>query len=155
MFFLLYLGVSAFNLLFFFFFLMIRRPPRSTLFPYTTLFRSILHRRLRRILIQQHAAGDAEHAPAVAPDQCLDRTFLPGACALDEQQVGQLVRCGRGVGAPRACPARLEDTDLSHWFQHGGRPQMCILWLAMTKRPARIAGYCVACAWALCALQPA
>src|SRR2546421_13081071 len=28
----------------FFFFLMIRRPPRSTLFPYTTLFRSILDR---------------------------------------------------------------------------------------------------------------
>src|SRR3989441_8318037 len=28
-------------LYFFFFFLMIRRPPRSTLFPYTTLFRSI------------------------------------------------------------------------------------------------------------------
>src|SRR5256885_8506682 len=28
------------QLLFFFFFLMIRRPPRSTLFPYTTLFRS-------------------------------------------------------------------------------------------------------------------
>src|SRR3989475_12989072 len=27
---------------FFFFFLMIRRPPRSTLFPYTTLFRSIM-----------------------------------------------------------------------------------------------------------------
>src|SRR5256885_11174149 len=27
-------------LTFFFFFLMIRRPPRSTLFPYTTLFRS-------------------------------------------------------------------------------------------------------------------
>src|SRR2546426_12746016 len=26
---------------FFFFFLMIRRPPRSTLFPYTTLFRSV------------------------------------------------------------------------------------------------------------------
>src|SRR2546430_3643419 len=32
---------------FFFFFLMIRRPPRSTLFPYTTLFRSppLPHRR--------------------------------------------------------------------------------------------------------------
>src|SRR2546423_11988758 len=28
---------------YFFFFLMIRRPPRSTLFPYTTLFRSRLH----------------------------------------------------------------------------------------------------------------
>src|ERR1022692_5107388 len=30
------------------FFLMIRRPPRSTLFPYTTLFRSILFRDLWR-----------------------------------------------------------------------------------------------------------
>ena len=31
---------------FFFFFLMIRRPPRSTLFPYTTLFRSITFKKL-------------------------------------------------------------------------------------------------------------
>src|SRR2546430_16056256 len=31
--------------IFFFFFLMIRRPPRSTLFPYTTLFRSAAQRR--------------------------------------------------------------------------------------------------------------
>src|SRR2546430_15008852 len=31
---------SSVSLLCFFFFLMIRRPPRSTLFPYTTLFRS-------------------------------------------------------------------------------------------------------------------
>src|SRR2546429_7327858 len=30
----------VYRLLLFFFFLMIRRPPRSTLFPYTTLFRS-------------------------------------------------------------------------------------------------------------------
>src|SRR3989442_3507337 len=30
-----------YNRFFFFFFLMIRRPPRSTLFPYTTLFRSV------------------------------------------------------------------------------------------------------------------
>src|SRR6478736_8710948 len=30
-----------------FFFLMIRRPPRSTLFPYTTLFRSPVHRGAR------------------------------------------------------------------------------------------------------------
>src|SRR6476660_10005118 len=32
----------------FFFFLMIRRPPRSTLFPYTTLFRSRAGGRARR-----------------------------------------------------------------------------------------------------------
>src|ERR1039457_3556081 len=37
----LQVGVTVVMLLFcfFFFFLMIRRPPRSTLFPYTTLFR--------------------------------------------------------------------------------------------------------------------
>src|SRR5256885_7765837 len=31
-----------YDIILFFFFLMIRRPPRSTLFPYTTLFRSAL-----------------------------------------------------------------------------------------------------------------
>src|SRR2546430_13674148 len=36
----------------FFFFLMIRRPPRSTLFPYTTLFRSGVHARLGRLLTE-------------------------------------------------------------------------------------------------------
>src|ERR1019366_9568773 len=36
------LCVVLFISFFFFFFLMIRRPPRSTLFPYTTLFRSKL-----------------------------------------------------------------------------------------------------------------
>src|SRR5260221_4983031 len=36
---------------------MIRRPPRSTLFPYTTLFRSVLHRR-----------APARTAPGPGPD---------------------------------------------------------------------------------------
>src|SRR2546422_4396946 len=39
-----------------FFFLMIRRPPRSTLFPYTTLFRSLANRESYRA----SAAGAAE-----------------------------------------------------------------------------------------------
>src|SRR2546430_17131006 len=34
--------ISGYTFIFFFFFLMIRRPPRSTLFPYTTLFRSTI-----------------------------------------------------------------------------------------------------------------
>src|SRR2546430_13583623 len=33
-------NITVSYMYFFFFFLMIRRPPRSTLFPYTTLFRS-------------------------------------------------------------------------------------------------------------------
>src|SRR2546425_6727696 len=39
----------------FFFFLMIRRPPRSTLFPYTTLFRSLSVSRIGQGLGVHHA----------------------------------------------------------------------------------------------------
>src|SRR5256885_14297609 len=43
LYFFLFFLYSSYSLsFFFFFFLMIRRPPRSTLFPYTTLFRSSL-----------------------------------------------------------------------------------------------------------------
>src|SRR5256885_13175126 len=57
--------------LLFFFFLMIRRPPRSTLFPYTTLFRSAQgdqgrarrarrrRRRSRRVRREDHQGEDA------------------------------------------------------------------------------------------------
>src|SRR5256885_9746121 len=54
----------------FFFFLMIRRPPRSTLFPYTTLFRSQLS--LGRLAAGHHARVGArpldETGDAVALD---------------------------------------------------------------------------------------
>src|SRR3712207_8499057 len=43
-----------------FFFLMIRRPPRSTLFPYTTLFRSVGASRVRDLFKQAR-----ENAPAI------------------------------------------------------------------------------------------
>src|SRR2546422_8100529 len=60
--------------LLFFFFLMIRRPPRSTLFPYTTLFRSL--RRQPRGAGQagtglSRAAGDAGHRGAAAQQRKL------------------------------------------------------------------------------------
>src|SRR3712207_8515424 len=45
---------------------MIRPPPRSTLFPYTTLFRSAHERLLHHVLglgdAAQHPVGDPEHA---------------------------------------------------------------------------------------------
>src|SRR5205807_7097587 len=46
----------------FFFFLMIRRPPRSTLFPYTTLFRSLLNRDYRSPLEIIGIVGDVRGA---------------------------------------------------------------------------------------------
>src|SRR5689334_24646751 len=59
------------------FFLMIRRPPRSTLFPYTTLFRSdlrgeVVERDLRL------ATGDGGPPPALGLDQRADGV-LPAA----------------------------------------------------------------------------
>src|SRR5258705_9414343 len=52
--------------IFFFFFLMIRRPPRSTLFPYTTLFRS-----LWRALAQTAASTERERCWATGqPAHC-------------------------------------------------------------------------------------
>src|SRR5258706_11328805 len=48
-----------------FFFLMIRRPPRSTLFPYTTLFRSLLDYLRRRLLcLHAHALAWLDRALA-------------------------------------------------------------------------------------------
>src|SRR3712207_7125300 len=66
----------AICLTFFFFFLMIRRPPRSTLFPYTTLFRSqeldrVEHRLHGALAVRRRVADvfllrrlDAREAPA-------------------------------------------------------------------------------------------
>src|SRR2546422_6259941 len=51
-----------------FFFLMIRRPPRSTLFPYTTLFRSAQHL-LQRVVCQGVAAQRLRGAVERAHDR--------------------------------------------------------------------------------------
>src|SRR6267142_1204231 len=94
---------------FFFFFLMIRRPPRSTLFPYTTLFRSVarplvlrrpanLYAKVagglqRPVWVPQELAGDEDHvclarahdvlrlvgAPDHSHRSCLDGGLPPDA----------------------------------------------------------------------------
>src|SRR5258707_5823553 len=57
----------------FFFFLMIRRPPRSTLFPYTTLFRSIY-----RLWDKYARTGDVEGLLSLyAPDATLETPLIP------------------------------------------------------------------------------
>src|SRR6266850_3502870 len=63
--------MDVFCLFFFFFFLMIRRPPRSTLFPYTTLFRSPGHHALARRLLVARRAVDL-----TGEEQVLDRRHL-------------------------------------------------------------------------------
>src|SRR2546422_11298802 len=87
-------------LFFFFFFLMIRRPPRSTLFPYTTLFRSrhSSHARLVRVRLPRRRArvgGLAVRDPAARDD--------PGGA------VHRGVRVPTGRGGTTACRAQPPD----------------------------------------------
>src|SRR5256885_5109354 len=66
----LYILLLTLLLLFlFFFFLMIRRPPRSTLFPYTTLFRS----RLQPISMNQRLPREGRASDDVGSGNRLDR----------------------------------------------------------------------------------
>src|SRR5260221_13347944 len=44
---------------------MIRRPPRSTLFPYTTLFRSLLRQFHRRVAGRRRPSGWAHEVPGM------------------------------------------------------------------------------------------
>src|SRR2546430_13336386 len=56
---------------------MIRRPPRSTLFPYTTLFRSLVAHQDARVVAQRHVAarrqGDAVATVGVHHHEVRDR----------------------------------------------------------------------------------
>src|SRR6266850_1096418 len=109
-------------LFFFFFFLMIRRPPRSTLFPYTTLFRSQrLHAAaaiafgeegipVRRALQQRpqqldreerHVPRDAQHRSHARHDGGVD----PSQAAA----IGAHVRDGAEVGPPGGSLGRVGD----------------------------------------------
>src|SRR2546425_619455 len=93
---------------------MIRRPPRSTLFPYTTLFRSAvwIPHSLGAFRIGRDAGGEAvrEREPRIPkPPGCsqgAQRAVISAVCAADFQSVasgvGRLLIAWRRVGVPPA-----------------------------------------------------
>src|SRR2546426_2842645 len=84
---------------FFFFFLMIRRPPRSTLFPYTTLFRSHGH---RGIGLQPQQVEGVRHA-----HDLVERAAVHGIAA-----VARLHADVRGFGGEDRKSTRLNSSHL-------------------------------------------
>src|SRR2546427_9099674 len=92
----IFLGIcDLLSISFFFFFLMIRRPPRSTLFPYTTLFRSVLRAELAA---SEPAVVDAElvrprtaeaRTLALAGTAAVVRAVLPADAAPGAVAVGR------------------------------------------------------------------
>src|SRR3712207_6962999 len=74
----------------FFFFLMIRRPPRSTLFPYTTLFRSVAHAQLASHLLNRRCAALVAEA-GVAGDDEAPAELRKGRNKVLGETVGEIV----------------------------------------------------------------
>src|SRR6266487_1959079 len=83
----------------FFFFLMIRRPPRSTLFPYTTLFRS-------RSISSRKLSASRRYSSRSQANGCNDRPTMPDQAIAQERpargelltlDVDSLAYGGKGV----------------------------------------------------------
>src|SRR5256886_12721264 len=113
---------------FIFFFLMIRRPPRSTLFPYTTLFRSLADRgRRRRIPSLQQC-----HEVAQLREPQVGRNPVGKGWRDPVQQVVALPgRVARPCGSPPPLPGGPEkdadDVLASAVRQGGDRPPVHVL----------------------------
>src|SRR5687767_15661065 len=73
---------------------MIRRPPRSTLFSYTTLFRSELRAQAGQILRRNDMGGWTRAAPSLYPHQwSWDSAFIAiGLAHLDTRRAAQELR---------------------------------------------------------------
>src|SRR5258705_6900448 len=105
------------SIFFFFFFLMIRRPPRSTLFPYTTLFRSWRRRLGPRpraldldadiVRLARDRSGDLGRASRTMSARSEEHTselqslrHLVCRLLLEKKKTRDLPRRGRGGGRP-------------------------------------------------------
>src|SRR2546429_9545315 len=75
-----------------FFFLMIRRPPRSTLFPYTTLFRSQLNS-VEMPQLQMHPAASNTQAMSAGVTQ---REFCKTSCVLSRDRKSTRLNSSHG-----------------------------------------------------------
>src|ERR1039458_10734290 len=81
---------------------MIRRPPRSTLFPYTTLFRSLDAPILRHDVIAAAAHAKLAHHSGMRALQDLDNLAIGAAIRLDARDAHQhavaMHGLARGIG---------------------------------------------------------
>src|SRR3989449_8431727 len=106
-----------------FFFLMIRRPPRSTLFPYTTLFRSLCEATGRDERVAQHAmSADEEGIEPQRAAQLLDR-------------LGTAPR-----GEPDPAEQQVEDRKSTRLNSSHGYISYAVFCLKKKKEPSRDSG---------------
>src|SRR3989454_8977999 len=122
---------------FFFFFLMIRRPPRSTLFPYTTLFRSDLPYRGIQPAQLARALRDV-------PDTAVGRRrdimrVRPGRHGIFLHPRGRLLRSTEGARATQHEQSHAIDKEsLTCWLwrdSHISLRYSCTNWTAIAPSP--------------------
>src|SRR3712207_8101808 len=95
---------------------MIRRPPRSTLFPYTTLFRSVPAP--LGVVVQRHEAGH-EHEQRPADDQRITAQWFPehvSPVARPDPRASPVCRCVRvaAIGLRRIVDRKTTRLNSSH-----------------------------------------
>src|SRR3989442_4927506 len=99
---------------------MIRRPPRSTLFPYTTLFRSVRPGPASRLL---HRGGVGGHRPAVGghpeddrseehTSELQSRPHLVCRLLLQKQKGTEAARAAGSSHDPRSTPRQVQSTTI-------------------------------------------
>src|SRR3712207_7731958 len=98
----------------YFFFLMIRRPPRSTLFPYTTLFRS---RRVEQRAIHGGAGRGDESGQASGPGMHRD---------LSENGSGPPFSRGGRTSWPTICAGDRKSTRLNSSHANNSYAVLCL-----------------------------
>src|SRR3712207_7694594 len=101
---------------------MIRRPPRSTLFPYTTLFRSHGF-----VLTGERAGADG-----------LLETSVPGIYAAGDVRSGSVKRCATAVGEGAMVVRFVHERSEEHTSELQSRQYLvCRLLLEKKKRSTR------------------
>src|SRR3712207_7023580 len=101
-----------------FLFLMIRRPPRSTLFPYTTLFRSRLA---------------TEAGLRVVGEGFVDRAYRPDGCLVSRREPGAVLH---SVAEVAARAARMATRSEEHTSELQSR-QYLVCRLLLEKKKTR------------------
>src|SRR2546430_5023521 len=111
--------------MFIFFFLMIRRPPRSTLFPYTTLFRSLRNSAAIRLVFKEGRRVSCPLFTLLYRRNALDHTRVG---VVGGKKLGGAVWRNRskrrvpGVGPPSPGPPRPRPGPFV-WAQNGAPSQ--------------------------------
>src|SRR5579872_6122332 len=133
------LSTRIFVCFFSFFFLMIRRPPRSTLFPYTTLFRSRSFP-IRPLGIEGWRHGDISRPVLRSEEHTSElqsRPHLVCRLLLEKKKLVGLLGGGRAVElvAAVAVDQQLALADADH--QPGERLAHRLVFFLMIRRPPR------------------